>query len=454
MIAVWKTVDVSYGECYAMMLVDESVFDRMLATLEDGKSTWHIFTADRTEIYHTGQDQCIDTEMLISKSNNGEIFDDENGRSVCAFSMTMDSPDWTIVREVSMENYAEVNRGVRRSVAILAGIVFLIALAIYELWLKRFMGQFRTLLKGITRMGQSDAEPIVTRVSSITEFDTMQREINRTSLALNQQMDTIREMTAEKERINTEMNLAKDIQISALPSTFPAFPDRHEIDLYAFMMPAREVGGDFYDFFLIDDDHLALVIADVSGKGIPAALFMMKAKALIKNQLMAGCDPAKALEQVNAQLSEGNTSMMFVTVWLAVVEISTGKGLACNAGHGDPGLKLAGGDFELLKYKHDRFVGPWKKACYQNRAFELYAGDCIFVYTDGVTEATNMAGELFGEERLAETLNQCPNTEPEALARHVYDTVNRFTGDAEQFDDITMLCFRYNGVQGLHHSQS
>ena len=448
MIAAWKNVDVSYGECYALMLMDESIFDRQFSALQDGKSTWHLFTKDHAEIFHTGNGECGDAERLIRESNSGEIFSDEDGAPACAFSMTMESPAWTLVRKVSMEDYEQVIRGVRGTVMLLAGMVFLVALALYELWLRKYMQQFRTLLKGITRMGQSDSEPITTKPSSITEFATMQTEINRTSLALNDQMNTIREMTAEKERISTEMNLARDIQAAALPSCFPAFPERREFDPYASMMPAKEVGGDFYDFFLIDDDHLALVIADVSGKGIPAALFMMVSKSLIRNQLMAGCDPATALERANQQLCEGNESRMFVTVWLAVVEISTGRGIACNAGHENPGLRRAGGDFELLKYPHDRFVGPWKKASYHNREFELQAGDCIFVYTDGVPEASNEEGKLFGEARLAETLNQCTNEEPETLIRHVHDAVNRFADNAEQFDDITMLCFKYNGTAG------
>ena len=446
MIAAWKNVDVSYGECYVLMLMDDSIFDRQFSALQDGKSTWHLFAGDQAEIYHTGNGECEDAEQLIRESDSGEIFRDENGTPVCAFSMTMESPAWTLIRKVSMEDYERVIRGVRGSVALLAGAIILAALVLYELWLKRFMNQFRVLLKGITQMGQSDSEPITTKPFSITEFETMQTEINRTSLALNEQMDTIRKMAAEKERINAEMNLARDIQASALPSSFPAFPERREFDLYASMTPAKEVGGDFYDFFLIDDDHLALLIADVSGKGIPAALFMMTVKTLIKNQLQTGCDPATALERVNAQLSEGNTSMMFVTVWLTVLEISTGKGLACNAGHEHPALRRTEGRFELLVYPHNMLVGGLKNARYQNRKYELNPGDCIFVYTDGIPEANNTAGEMFGEEQLIRALNQCPKAEPEELIRHVHDAVNRFAGNAEQFDDLTMLCFRYYGT--------
>ncbi len=250
------------------------------------------------------------------------------------------------------------------------------------------------------------------------------------------------EAKKEQERISRELQMAREIQESALPRAFPPFPDRKEIELYASMTPAKEVGGDFYDFFLIDDDHLALVIADVSDKGVPAAMFMMRTKSLIKNELLNGNDPARALALANQQLREGNTSMTFVTVWLAVVELSTGRGTACNAAHENPALYRAGGKFELLKYDHDTFVGVRKKAEYHNREFRLNPGDCLFVYTDGVPEAINAAGEMFGEERLAEALNQASDTSPEMLIRTVHDAVDRFAGSAPQFDDTTMLCYR------------
>ena len=261
------------------------------------------------------------------------------------------------------------------------------------------------------------------------------------------EMRGIVSMMSELNRLDKELKLAADIQSSILPMIFPPFPDRTEFDLYASMTPAKEVGGDFYDFFLIDSDHLAMVIADVSGKGIPAALFMMVSKTLIKNQMMSGCDPATALEHVNFQLCERNSSMMFVTVWLAVLEISTGKGMACNAGHEKPGLRRAGGDFELLKYKHGIFIGVSKKAKYQNREFELHPGDCLFVYTDGVPEATNAAENMFGEERLTGTLNQDADAGPEELIRRVHGAVDRFADNSPQFDDITMLCMKYYGAQ-------
>ena len=455
MIAAWKSVDASYGECFAMLLLDESVFERIFASLQDGKSTWHLFAEDQAEIYHTGQDTCLSPDRLISESNSGTIIRDENDHPVCAFSTTMASPAWTVARVVSMENYEEVIHGVRRSVGVLAAIVFLIALAIYELWLKRFMQQFRSLLKGIIRMGKGDLQPVASDSFSIGEFETMQQEINRTSIALNQQMDTIRRMEREqmeqeqekkeKERIAQELSMAKEIQESALPHVFPAFPDRTEFSLFASMTPAKEVGGDFYDFFYVDNDHLALEIADVSGKGIPAALFMMISMTMIKNELSSGCDPATALNRVNLHLCERNSSKTFVTVWLAVVELSTGKGIVCNAGHEHPALYRKGEKFELIKYVHDMFVGARKKAKYHIREFEMHPGDCLFVYTDGVPEANNADQDMFGTERLVEALNQNPDAEPEELLADVRKAVDDFVQDAPQYDDLTMLSFKYYG---------
>ena len=257
--------------------------------------------------------------------------------------------------------------------------------------------------------------------------------------------ESMARMTAEKERISTELNMSADIQAAVLPKVFPAFPDRTDFDLYASMTPARMVGGDFYDFFLVDEDHLALVIADVSEKSVPAALFMMVAKALIKTQLMAGCDPALAMERANRQLCEGNTSMMFVTVWLAVVELSTGRGSACNAGHERPALRRSGGTFELEEYKHDRLAGAFPDAEYHSHDFQLHPSDCVFVYTDGVTEASDPDGNMFRKEGLIRTLNEDPDASPQELIQRVQEAMGRFVSDAPQYDDITMLCMKYYG---------
>ena len=249
----------------------------------------------------------------------------------------------------------------------------------------------------------------------------------------------------EKAVADRDLALASAIQENILPKSFPYLPERKEFDLYATMDPAREVGGDFYDFFMIDDDRLALVIADVSGKGIPAALFMMVSRTLIKNRIQIGDSPAAALASVNEQLCEGNKAELFVTVWLAVISLSTGKGVAANAGHEHPAIKRAGGEYELAMYRHSPAVAAMEGMRYKEHEFELHPGDSLFVYTDGVTEATNSSNKLFGTDRMIQALNEDPGATPKEALRHVHDSIQRFVGDAKQFDDITMLGITYNG---------
>ncbi len=259
--------------------------------------------------------------------------------------------------------------------------------------------------------------------------------------------DEVARVTAEKERIGAELGIATQIQADMLPRIFPAFPERKEFDLYASMTPAKEVGGDFYDFFLIDEDHICLVMADVSGKGVPAALFMVIAKTLLKNRAMAGGTPAEILGAVNEQLCEGNEAELFVTVWMAIIEISTGKGIAANAGHEHPAIRRKDGSFELSIYRHSMAVAAMEGAKFREHEFELHPGDSLFVYTDGVAEAMNVRNELFGAERMLEALNRDPNAKPEQLLHNVREGIDAFVGEAPQFDDITMLCFRY-GEEG------
>ncbi len=261
-------------------------------------------------------------------------------------------------------------------------------------------------------------------------------------------MNNLTRITAEKERISTELDVASQIQEGMIPHTYPAFPERQEFDLYATMDTAKEVGGDFYDFFLVDEDHLALVIADVSGKGIPAALFMMASKIMIKNYaVMMKDSPAKILQEVNNQICSNNTMEMFVTVWLAIVELSTGKVVASNAGHEYPIIKRAGKKYELMKDRHGLVVGAIDGFPYADYHFQLESGDCLFQYTDGVTEATNPAQELFGLERTLDALNEYLEANPEMVLIHVREAIDDFVAEAPQFDDITMLCFAYHGPE-------
>ena len=255
----------------------------------------------------------------------------------------------------------------------------------------------------------------------------------------------ITEITAEKERIGTELALATRIQADMLPNIFPAFPDRPDFDIYASMDPAKEVGGDFYDFFLIDEKHLGIVMADVSGKGVPAALFMMVSKILVQNYAMTGRSPAQVLKAVNNQICANNREEMFVTVWFGILDTETGKITAANAGHEYPVLMQAGGKFELLKDRHGLVIGAMDGIQYKEYELTLDRGAKLFLYTDGVPEATNAENELFGTERMLAALNGGLTDPPEMVLRRVREAVDGFVMEAEQFDDLTMLCLEFMG---------
>ena len=255
-------------------------------------------------------------------------------------------------------------------------------------------------------------------------------------------------IAAEKERIGTELSLATQIQAAMLPHIFPPFPDRTDFDVYASMDPAKEVGGDFYDYFLVDDDHLGLLIADVSGKGVPAALFMMASKIILQSVAMLGKSPGEILTKTNEAICSNNEAQMFVTVWLGILELSTGKLTCANAGHEYPVLKRKDGGFALYKDRHGFVLGGMDGIVYKEYEIQLEPGDKLFVYTDGVPEATNLEQALFGTERMLSALNACPDAAtPQDVLEQVRRAVDDFVRGAEQFDDLTMLCLEYKGPQ-------
>ncbi len=277
------------------------------------------------------------------------------------------------------------------------------------------------------------------------EIQTLAETFQSLTVRMKSYIEEVKQITAEKERIGAELSVATEIQANMLPRIFPPFPERTEFELYALMDPAKEVGGDFYDFFFVDDDHLALVVADVSGKGVPAALFMVIAKTLIKNRTLMGGTPAEILGDVNDQLCEGNEAELFVTVWMAIIDLTTGKGMAANAGHEHPALRRKDGSFELIEYKHSPAVATMEGLKFREHEFELLPGDVVFEYTDGVSEATNSNNELFGNDRLIKSLNSHESDSTDGLIDTVRKDIDAFVDGAPQFDDITMLCFEYKG---------
>ena len=291
----------------------------------------------------------------------------------------------------------------------------------------------------------ANEKKLQTTIRSRDEIGALAGSIDEMEERIEQTMKDLTTITAERERIGAELSLATRIQAAMLPHDFPPFPDRTEFDIFASMDPAKEVGGDFYDFYLIDDDHLCMLMADVSGKGIPAALFMMVCKIILQSVAMLGGSPAEILNKTNEAICSNNEAQMFVTVWVGILEISTGKLTAANAGHEYPVLKRADGCFELLKGKHGLVIGAMDGVRYRQYELQLEQGSKLFLYTDGVPEATDAENKLFGTERMLTALNAAAEEDPEQILKSVRGAVDTFVKNAEQFDDLTMLCLEYKG---------
>ena len=299
-----------------------------------------------------------------------------------------------------------------------------------------------------------DSRAVTDNLSDVVlnnEIGQLSDDVRDLAVEMDQYLESIRTITAEKERIGSELALATRIQADMLPNRFPAFPDRPEIDVFASMTPAKEVGGDFYNFFLIDDDHLCLMIADVSGKGVPAALFMMASMIVLSNNAMSGKSPAQIFTDTNNGICSNNKEEMFVTAWLGILEISTGTLTACNAGHEYPAVRHGDGSFELFRDRHGLVIGAMEGAKYREYTLQLEPGAKLFVYTDGVVEAADAEKQMFGTERMLDALNTAADAAPKEILERVQTSVDAFVRDAEQFDDLTMLCLSYLGTDGKEH---
>jgi sigma-B regulation protein RsbU (phosphoserine phosphatase) len=356
--------------------------------------------------------------------------------------------------DIDMNEVMEERQVFLIDMLLFAAALMLVAVGVSIVLMRKMATKPLSMLSQAT-MGFVDGEKGYTKddviclpIRSKDEIGDLYREIRTMEGRMVEYLDNLTHITAEKERISAELNIATQIQADMLPRIFPPFPDRHEFDLYATMDPAKEVGGDFYDFFLVDDDHICLVMADVSGKGVPAALFMVIAKTLIKNRAQMGDSPSEILANVNEQLCQGNDAELFVTVWLAVIQLSTGHGVAANAGHEHPVIKRKDGQYELVVYRHSPAVATMDGIRFREHTFELNPGDRLFIYTDGVPEATNSRNELFGTDRMLAALNRDPDADPHDLLRTMSGDIDAFVGGAPQFDDITMLSFQYAGAEG------
>ncbi len=346
------------------------------------------------------------------------------------------------MRELDDVRYAYVRRALIWTV-----LLALVTSAIWMIYIRRqFVQPIRKASDEATRFARENVkgEPLG-EISRIREIEKLARSIDTMETDMVNYIDNLTAVTAEKERIGTELSLAKTIQETSVPNIFPPFPERTDFDIYASMTPAKEVGGDFYNFFLIDDEHLAFVIGDVSGKGVPAALFMMVTNIMISDRTRTGATPGEILTAVNRDICEHNQADMFVTVWLGILDLATGKVVAANAGHDDAAICRKDGSFELFKTRHGFVIGGMQGLKYRDFEIQLEAGDRLFLYTDGVPEATDANNGMFGMERTLDALNANKEKTPQEILDGVHASVNAFVGEAPQFDDLTMLCVEYRG---------
>ena len=311
---------------------------------------------------------------------------------------------------------------------------------------KHFVEPVRTVSEEAVRFARENTKgEELGGISKFEELAKLAESIDTMETEMVDYMANLAAAAGEKERIQAELSFARNIQENSVPNSFPAFPDRTDLDIFASMTPAKEVGGDFYNFFLIDEKHLAMVIGDVSGKGIPAALFMMVTNILISDRTMMGGSPGEILSFVNNGICEHNRADMFVTLWLGILDLSTGRLSFANAGHDDAAICSRDGEFRIFRTKHNLVAGAMAGQRYKTFETVLKKGDKLFLYTDGVPEATDGENRMFTVQRMLSALNEEKEGTPRELLERVRRSVDLFVGDAPQFDDLTMLCLEWKG---------
>ena len=346
-----------------------------------------------------------------------------------------------------MNEIKEHRRNFLRSIIISATILTLLFIALYAFLL--YMGIIRPILfvtYETSHLAEHHGEltGLLKKIRHRNEIGQLANSVEKMSRDMNKYIEDLTHATAEKERLGAELNVATQIQADMLPKVFPPYKDHNEIELFASMTPAKEVGGDFYDFYMIDDDHFAMVVGDVSGKGVPAALFMVITKTLLKDASAHSLMPSEIFERVNTTLCEGNESGLFVTCWMGILTLSTGELNFANAGHTAPIIKTKG-KIEYLSTKPNLMLAAMDGIPYTNHTITMDRGDRLFIYTDGITEATNDYDELYGEERLLHVIQsmQDKNRTSRDILDIVRNDLNDFVLEAPQFDDITMLSMIY-----------
>lgn len=327
----------------------------------------------------------------------------------------------------------------------IVGTILIIIVSIVSIYLsKRLTRPLTILSQGASIIGEGDLDYKI-HLEKGDEIGDLATAFNAMAGKLKLYMEDLRQTTKEKEKIQSELTIARNIQLSMLPRIFPPFPERNDFSIYAMMEPAQEVGGDFYDFFFLDDERLCFHVGDVSGKGVPAALFMVITKTLLKNQAITGVGTAEVLYHVNNLLCSENEEMMFVTAFLCILNLRTGEMEYSNAGHNPPLFSKDGGEFDYVKTKPNFILAGMKNFSYISQTIKIEEGDTLFLYTDGVTEAMNWNEEPYSEQRLKEDLKDLGKDPEDAIIHKIHNQIRLFVGEAPPSDDITMLVVKYSG---------
>lgn len=381
------------------------------------------------------------------KGESGSLpFQDLLSSRKCWMTYTpIPSSGWSLAVLFPMEELAaDINRLYRTMIVI--AVIGLALLSVAVIFISRTItNPLRAMAKATEDISRGNLDSALPPVTSRDEVGKMSEGFMAMQKSLKDYIRKLTETTAAKERMESELSIAREIQMSIIPKIFPPFPDHPEFDLYAVIEPAREVGGDFYDFFQIDPTHLCFVIADVSGKGVPASLFMAVTKTLIKATAKAGISPAEILTQVNRELASGNDAAMFVTIFCGILNTDTGEIHYANAGHNPPLLIDTEGKVAYLQKSGELVLGVMEEICYRVESLRLEAGERLFMYTDGVTEAMNSRDELFSEERLEKELSLLARRPIQGLITSLMQRIKDFSGEALQSDDITMMVLQYKG---------
>ena len=406
------------------------------------------------EVYPLGVTVTVNSSQKMAMANAvkylNHLADAGNYLDYYSYVDTVDGRDILIGLTYDLSNIQKEIRSltINNTMASVTGQLILSLICLYMVYML-IIKPLKSVQENIrTYRETKDSETVIPKLEEIrsrNEIGDLKNDVIELAEEIDDYVDEIENISKEKHRMESELDMARRIQLSQMPGLFPPFPDRNEFEIYAEVDPAREVGGDFYDFFFIDDDHLCLVMADVSGKGIPAALFMMGTKIVLKNSAMLVKSPASILARANAAICDNNEQDMFVTVWVGILQLSTGKLTAANAGHEYPAFMHSGGQFEILKNKHGFVVGGMEGVTYNEYELQMAPGDKLFLYTDGLPEATDSNDELFGIDRMLDALNRSCENDPAAVLNGMRSAVEDFVKDAEQFDDLTMMCIEYKG---------